>query len=136
VAPVAEMKLQTPPQAVSTGQESEGAAPVAMTREQRLFELEQRFDADQPADSRAYVIGREVRTELDRALGASGEVRSVDCKLKTCRVALELPSMDADKALFHKILAASEGPFGSFEMRAEREIAPDGRVNTLLFFYM
>lgn len=110
--------------------------PTTKTREQRLFELQQHFEADHPADSRAYSIGKEVRTELERALSGTGELRSVDCKLKTCRASLELPGLDADKALFRKILSSNEGVFASYEVRAEREVGPDGSVSTLLFFYL
>ncbi len=104
--------------------------------EQRVFELEQRFELDLPADTRAQGVGRVVRAELERALSGQGELRGVDCKLNTCRASLAFPTLDADQALFRKILAAGEGPFASFAMRAKRDVAPDGNVSTVLYFYL
>jgi hypothetical protein len=110
--------------------------PPPITPEQRAFELQQRFERDLPPDSRAHAIGAEVRNELERALGTDGRLAGVDCKRTTCRAALGFSSMAEDRALFQKILAAAEGPFASFEMRADRQIAPDGQVTTVLFFYL
>ena len=111
-------------------------APPAPTPEQLAFELQQRFDQDLPADARAYSIGKDVRVALEQALGAEGQLRDVACKLKTCRASLGFRDLDADKALFKKILSAGEGPFASFEMRADRKVGSDGQVSTVLYFYL
>jgi len=110
--------------------------PVALTPEQRTFELQQRFEQDAPADVRAYNIGKDVRVALERALGTAGELRDVTCKLKTCRASLGFADLAADNTLFRKILSAGEGPFASFEMHADRKIGPEGAVSTILFFYL
>lgn len=110
--------------------------PEPPTPEQRIFELEQRFESDGLPDARAHQIGRDVRIELERALEGSGSLEAVDCKLKTCRALLSLPDMNADRAMFQRILAAGEGPFASFAMRAERHIRADGKVETTLFFFL
>jgi hypothetical protein len=110
--------------------------PEPPTPEQRIFELEQRFESDGLPDARAHQIGRDVRAELERALEGNGSLEAVDCRLKTCRALLSLPDMNADRAMFQRILAAGEGPFASFAMRAERHIDADGKVETTLFFFL
>jgi hypothetical protein len=134
-------KVSTPamsPTGLKTPAEDGEAQPPSkveppVSKEQRQFEQEQKYENDAPPDRRATEVQRELDTELRRALVAGARLERVDCRKATCRADVIFPSLDANKESLQELMAPMESPFGRFGFNARHEKGDDGSIKTTLF---
>ena len=108
--------------------------PPRVDLEKALFEAEQKFENDSPADRRAADVKSDMNDAFSRSLADGAALDSLECKLKTCRGVLTSTTSDVRERSLNKLGDDDKGPFAKygFVVRS-RETMPDGRSRATIF---